>query len=191
MCIVHVARDRAALCVSTHRSGHRSPGARRGMAGGGATVAEVEQGKALEHPRRRGHPPGMWVEVVAHRSFLPTGRGKTGSVAAFSDEVRAPAAGGGPASGWRGERTLSSIVPGEKVAGGVLGLRSSWRVTRWRRRPDSSGDALRQGHDVRMVMWSASGTGGGAVGTARVRRRRQRGGIFGHGRSETAGRDGF
>jgi hypothetical protein len=44
------------------------------MAGGGATVVEVEQRKALEHPRRRGHPRGMWVEAIAHRSFLSTGR---------------------------------------------------------------------------------------------------------------------
>jgi hypothetical protein len=39
-------------------------------------MAELEQGKVLEHPQRRGHPPGMWVEAVAHRSFLPTGRGE-------------------------------------------------------------------------------------------------------------------
>jgi hypothetical protein len=60
--------------ASAHRSGHRSPGARRVTVGGGATVAEVEQGEALKHPRRRGHPPGKWVEAAAHRSFLPTGR---------------------------------------------------------------------------------------------------------------------
>jgi hypothetical protein len=37
-------------------------------------MVEVGQGEALEHPRRRGHPLGKWVEAVAHRSFLPTGR---------------------------------------------------------------------------------------------------------------------
>jgi hypothetical protein len=97
-----VARDCAALHTSAHRSGHRSPGAHRGTADGGAIVAEVEQGKALEHPLWRGHLPGMWVEAVAHRSFLSMGRGKTGSAAAFSDEVRALTAAGGPALGWRG-----------------------------------------------------------------------------------------
>jgi hypothetical protein len=49
---------------------------RRGAAGGGATIAEVEQRKALEHPQQRGHPSGMWVEAIAHQSFLPTGRGE-------------------------------------------------------------------------------------------------------------------
>jgi hypothetical protein len=68
------ARDCAALRVIAHRSDHRSPSAHCGAAGGGATVAEVEQGEALEHPRRRGHPPGKRVEAVAHQSFLPTGR---------------------------------------------------------------------------------------------------------------------
>jgi hypothetical protein len=48
--------------ASAHRSGHRSPGARRGMAGGGATVAEAKKKTALEHPRRRGYPSGMGVE---------------------------------------------------------------------------------------------------------------------------------
>jgi hypothetical protein len=60
-------------CAALRVSGHRSPGARRGAAGGGATVVEVEQGEALKHTRRRGHPPGRWVEAVAHLSFSPTG----------------------------------------------------------------------------------------------------------------------
>jgi hypothetical protein len=34
----------------------------------------VEQGEELEHPRRRGQPPGKWVEAAAHRGFLPMGR---------------------------------------------------------------------------------------------------------------------
>jgi hypothetical protein len=60
--------------ASAHRSGHHSPGARRGTAGGGSTVEEVEQGEVLEHPWRRDHLAGKWVEAAAHRSFLPTGR---------------------------------------------------------------------------------------------------------------------
>jgi hypothetical protein len=69
-----VTHDCAALHASAHRSGQRSPGARRGTAGGGATVVEVEQAEALEHPRWRGHPPGKRVEKAAHQSFLTTGR---------------------------------------------------------------------------------------------------------------------
>jgi hypothetical protein len=92
------------------RSGHRSPGARRGAAGGGATLVEVEQTTALEHPRRRGYPPGMGVEAIAHRSSLSTGRErKTGSAAAFSDEARAPVAGEGPTTERR-EREVGSTL---------------------------------------------------------------------------------
>jgi hypothetical protein len=86
---------RASAC----RSGHCSLGMCRGAAGGGATSVEVEQMAALEHPQRRGYPSGMGVEAIAHRSSMLMGRGrKTGSAAAFSDEVRAPVAGGGPAT---------------------------------------------------------------------------------------------
>jgi hypothetical protein len=57
---------------------------------------------ALEHPRWRGYPPGMGVEAIAHRSSLSTGRGrKIESAVAFSDEARAPMAGGSPATGRR------------------------------------------------------------------------------------------
>jgi hypothetical protein len=112
------ARDCAALHVSAHRSDHCSPGVCRGAAGGGATMAEVEQGKALEHPRRRGHPPGMWVEAVAHRSFLPTGRGE--------NQIGSGVLGRGVGSGGRqrscvrveGERKLGSTIPREKAARG-------------------------------------------------------------------------
>jgi hypothetical protein len=70
---------------------------------------------ALKHPRRRGYPPGMGVEAIAHRSSLSTGRGrKTGSAAAFSDEVRAPVAGGSLATGRR-ERELSSTFHERKA----------------------------------------------------------------------------
>jgi hypothetical protein len=85
-------------------------------------MAKVEQGEALEHPRRRGHPPGMWVEAIAHRSFLPTGKaGETGSAAAFSDELRAPAVGGSPVSGWRGRGSSAQQSTEKKRQGGVLG----------------------------------------------------------------------
>jgi hypothetical protein len=98
------ARDGAARHTSARRSGHRSLGARHSAVGGGTTMAEVEQTAALEHPRRRGYPSGMGVVAIAHRSSLSTGRGsKTGSAVAFSDEARAPVAGGGPATGRRRE----------------------------------------------------------------------------------------
>jgi hypothetical protein len=119
------ARPATARRVSARRSGHRSPGVRRGAAGGGATATEVEQTMALEHPRRRGYPPGMRVETIAHRGSLSTGRGrKTGSATAFFDEARAPVAGGGPASGWR-EREVGSTLHGRK--GGKKGSGSAHR----------------------------------------------------------------
>jgi hypothetical protein len=81
--------------ASAHRSGHRSPGAHHGMAGGGATGAKVGRAGALEHPRWRGHPSDKWVKAAAHPSFLPTGGGgKTGMAAVFSDEVGASVASG-------------------------------------------------------------------------------------------------
>jgi hypothetical protein len=152
------SHDCTALRVSAQRSDHRSPGARRGAAVGGATMAEVEQGKALEHPRRRGHPPGMWVEAVAHRSFLPREGGKTRSaVAAFSDEVRAPAVGGGPTSGWRGRGSSAQQSPEKKQQGGarapltVEGFATAEAVgqRRWRARAGarrSDGDVVCFGH---------------------------------------------
>jgi hypothetical protein len=101
MCTAHAAHDlpgrprpvqpTTARRASAHRSSHRSPSTHRSAAGGGATVVEVEQRKVLEHPRRRGHLLGKWVEAIAHRGFSSTGRGGTGSAAMFSDEVRAPA----------------------------------------------------------------------------------------------------
>jgi hypothetical protein len=127
-------------------------------------VAEVEQRKALEHPRQRGHPPGMWVEAIAHRSFLPTGRGGTGSAMAFSDEVRASVAGGGPASGWR-EGELGSTFHGRKSGKRGLGLRSPWKSSR--RRLDSDGGADGQRRSAPNTDdGAARTTGGGGVGRA-------------------------
>jgi hypothetical protein len=109
-------RPATARRASARWSEHRSPGARRGAADGGAIAAEVEQTTALEHPRWRGYPPGMGVEAIAHRSSLSMGRGrKTGSAVAFSDEARAPVAGGGPATGRR-KRELSSTFHRRKAA---------------------------------------------------------------------------
>jgi hypothetical protein len=180
-----VARDCTARRASAHRSGHRSPGTHRGAAGGGATMAEVEQRKVLEHPRRRGHPPGMWVEAIAHRSFLPTGKGgKTRLAVVFSDEVRAPVAGGGPASGWRGRGSSAQQSTEKKRQGGCSGLRSPWRSSRRRRRPDSGGGALEQRHDAWTVTWSALDTGDGAVGTGVREARRRRGSDSGEALSE-------
>jgi hypothetical protein len=76
------AQRRAAQPVASaqrcpHQSGHRSSGARRGVASVNVTMAEVGQGWVLEHPRWRGHPPGKWVEVTAQSSSLSMGGGKT------------------------------------------------------------------------------------------------------------------
>jgi hypothetical protein len=167
----YAARDGAARRASARRSGHRSPGVRRGAAGGGATVVEVEQATALKHPRRRGYPPGMGVEAIAHRSSLSTGRGrKTRSAEAFFDEVRASVAGGGPVMGRR-ERELSSMFHGRKAArrgsgsahrgrardGGALGQR--------RLASDTDDDA------VGMSTWEAR-RGDGVARTVAVRLRR-------------------
>jgi hypothetical protein len=109
-------RPTMAQRASARHSGHCIPGARHSVAGGGATAAEVEQTAVLEHPRQRGYPPGMGVEVIAHRSSSSTGRGrKTGSVAAFSDEARAPVVGGSPVTRRR-KRELSSTFHGRKAA---------------------------------------------------------------------------
>jgi hypothetical protein len=92
------------------------------VAGGGATVTEVEQGEALEHPRWRGHPPGKRVEAAAHRSFLPMGRvEKSGMAAAFSDEVGAPVAGGVLRRGGEGEEAQAQVYPEKKRQGGARG----------------------------------------------------------------------
>jgi hypothetical protein len=83
-------------------------------------VAEVEQGGALKHPRRRGHLLGKWVEVADHPSFLPTGGVENWDGGGI---LRRGGCSGGrkcPMSGW-GERGLSGArVPREKGGKGVL-----------------------------------------------------------------------
>jgi hypothetical protein len=187
------ARDCAALRASAHRSGHRSLGAHRGAAGGGATMAEVEQGEALEHPRWRGHPPGKRVEAAAHRIFLPTGR-----VEKPRRQRHSPTRWGFQWLGWGGRGSSSASVFGEKGGkGGCSGLRSPWRGSRRRRWPDNGGGALRQRHSAQTATWSASDMRDGAVGTGVREARRGEGGIgnavasLDTGRSETADRNGF
>jgi hypothetical protein len=138
-----------------------SPGVCRGVAGGSATAAEAEQKAALEHPRRRGYPPGMGVEAIAHRNSLSMGRGrKTGSAAAFSDKARAPVASGGPAT--RRRRPVARLT---------------WRGADRRRR---------RKHGTRTAVGVSLGQRGGgfepderAVETARARRRRGQRGTVG------------
>jgi hypothetical protein len=142
-----------------------------------ATVVEVEQKMALQHPRRRGYPLGMGVEAIAHRSSMSMGRGrKTESTAAFSDEARAPVAGGGPASGWR-ERELGSTFHRRKSGKRGLGFRSPGKSSRRRRRSDSDGGALGQ-------RWSAPDMDDSAVRMSAREARR------GDGAARTAGRRG-
>jgi hypothetical protein len=101
---------------------------------------------ALEHPRRRGYPPGMGVDEIAHAFMvdeLATERGrKTGLTAAFSDEARAPMADDSPTSGWS-ERELGSTFHRRK-SGKRGRFRSLWKSSRRRRRPDSDSGALGQ-----------------------------------------------
>jgi hypothetical protein len=96
--------------------------------------------------------------------------------AAFSDEARAPMAGGGPASGWR-ERELGSTFHRRKSGKRGLELRSPWKSSRRRRRPDSDGGSLGQ-------RWSASDTDDGAVRTGAREVRQRRGRDSGEARSE-------
>jgi hypothetical protein len=85
-------------------------------------MAEVEEMMALKHPRWRGYPLGMGVETIAHRSSMSTGRGrKTGSAAAFSDEVRAPVSGGGPATGRRERISTNGMREKRGGAGALIG----------------------------------------------------------------------
>jgi hypothetical protein len=135
------ARDGAAQRASACRSGHHSLGMRHGVAGGSATAAEAEQKAALEHPRRRGYPPVMGVDAIAHWSSLSMGRGrKTGSAVMFSDEARAPVAGGGPVTGRRRRVSGGGGAEMTTAPGGTAHL-ARWRpvTAASARRSDSSG----------------------------------------------------
>jgi hypothetical protein len=84
------------------------------------------------------------IARVAHRSFLSTGKGENwidGGVLR-----RGEGSGGRRRSyvGVEGERKLGSTIHGEKRQVGGSGLRSPWRSSRRRRRPDSGGGALGQ-----------------------------------------------
>jgi hypothetical protein len=147
---------------SVRWSGHRSLGTRRGAAGGGAIAAEVEQTTALEHPRRRGYPSGMGVEAIAHRSSLLTGRGrKTGSASAFSNEARAPVAGGGPATGRRRRVSSSGGAETTTAPGGTAHLAT---VAPARRSDSSGGEPRIAGRWLRT--WTAARSGQHARGEA-------------------------
>jgi hypothetical protein len=140
ICTAHAAHGFVGLalaCAARDCTPERSPlpGARHGAVAGGATVAEVEQEGALEHPRWRAHPPGKWVEAAAHRSFLPTGRVER-------------------------ERKLRLKCTRRKrrQGGGCSGLHSPWRGSRRRRRPDSGGGALGQRRG-RLRTWETAQSG--------------------------------
>jgi hypothetical protein len=53
--------------------------------------------------------------------------GKTGTAAAFSDEVGAPVAGGFLCRGGEGVEAQAQVYPDKKVARRCSGLRSLWR----------------------------------------------------------------
>jgi hypothetical protein len=137
--------------------GHRSPGARRGRrwrysGGGGAS-------DGTRAPTAERLPAGHGGGGDSSPELLVDGKGKeTGSAAAFSDEARAPVAGGSPASGWR-EREVGSTLHGRKSGKRGLGLRSPWTSSRWRRRPDSDGGVLGQRRSASDTDESAVETG--------------------------------
>jgi hypothetical protein len=156
-------------------------------------VVEVEQRKALEHPRRRGHPRGMWVEAIAHRSFSSTGRAEK-----LGRRRRSPTRWGRSSGRWVlcqiGEREQAQINnPRRKVARGG-GLRAPLTVEefataeaagqrRWRARTvtrcsDSNvvgfGHRRRRGRDGRTRSEARRGDG-----AARTTERRCRNGAVG------------
>jgi hypothetical protein len=91
----------------------------------GAVTALRARITVLEHPRRRGYPPGMGVEAIAHWSSLSMGRGrKTRSAAAFSDEARAPVADNGPATGRRERISVDGRREKRGGAGALTGART-------------------------------------------------------------------
>jgi hypothetical protein len=127
-----------------------------------------------------------------HSAHGPRLVGPASACTAFSDEVRALAVGSGPASGWRGERTLGSTVHGEKVARGVLGApltveefataeaagQRRWRARTVTRCSDSNvvgfGHRRRRGRDGRTRSEARRGDG-----AARTTERRCRNGAVG------------
>jgi hypothetical protein len=67
--------------------------------------------------------------------LLANGKGgKTGTTAAFSDEVGALVVGGVLRRGGEGEEAQAQVYPEKKVARGCSGLRSPWRGSRRQRR---------------------------------------------------------
>jgi hypothetical protein len=119
------------------------------------------------------------IARVAHRSFLSTGKGENridGGVLRLGE-----GSGGRRRScvGVEGERKLGSTIHGEKAVrgGGVSWLRSPWRSSRRRRRPDSGGGALGQ-QCGRLRTWETARSGWARVrrgdGTAQTAERRCR-----------------
>jgi hypothetical protein len=98
--------------------------------------------------------------------------GKTGTTAAFSDEVGALVADGVLRRGGKEEEAQAQGYPEKKAARGCSGLRSPWRGSRRRRRLNNSGGALGQKHGARTMTWSASDMGDGVVGTGAREARR-------------------
>jgi hypothetical protein len=107
--------------VSAHRSGHCSLGARHGTAGGDATMADMEQGEALEHPREEAtRRASGWRRQLTRASCRQEGwkNWDGGGV------LRRGGCSGGqrcPASGWERAGSSGARVPGEKGGKGVLG----------------------------------------------------------------------
>jgi hypothetical protein len=151
------------------RSGRTSWRGRRRCYHGGGGAREGAQAPTVERP-----PAGHVDGGGSSPELLADGKG--------GNRISGDVLRWGEGSGGRrqscvrveGERKLGSIVVGKKVArgGGVLGLRSPWGFR-------DGGGALGQGHGARTATWSALGTGGGAVRTARMRRGEARRGDIG------------
>jgi hypothetical protein len=134
--------------------------------------------RKLEHPRRRGHPPGMWVEAIAHGVSSRWGRGENW----IGDDVlrRGEGSGGRRWSFIRveGERKLGSTIHREKAARGGLG--APLTVEEFAT-VEAAGQRRWQ---ARTATWSASDTGDGTVGTGAREARRRRSSDSGEALSE-------
>jgi hypothetical protein len=83
---------------------------------------------------------------------------KTGTAAAFFDEVGAPVTGGILRLGGEEEEAQVQVYPEKKAARGCSGLRSPWRGSRRQRLPDNGGGALGQRHGARTREWRRCGS---------------------------------
>jgi hypothetical protein len=118
------ARDCAALRVSAHRSGHRSRAHVTARSPVALPWRRWSKGRCLSiHGGEPTHRASGWRRQLTVASYRREGW-KTGTVAAFSEEVGASVAGGVLHRGGEGEEAQAQVYPEKKAARGV-GARGS------------------------------------------------------------------